>query len=153
MIPDADAIAFRLHVPYAGAFGHRGAAHSLLAALLVGLAAWQIARVAGWNRLRLSVYACLSVASHGLLDAMTTGGQGVALFWPFSARRYFLPWRPIPVSPIGTAMLSARGLHVLAWEALVFAPCWLYALRRTGVPNGPATSGAGAGEGEPEASA
>lgn len=39
--------------------------------------------------------------SHGLLDAMTDGGRGIAFFSPFSNHRYFLPWRPIRVSPIG----------------------------------------------------
>src|SRR5688572_10480141 len=44
-------------------------------------------------------FAC--TASHGLLDAMTDGGRGIAFFSPFSNHRYFLPWRPIRVSPIG----------------------------------------------------
>ena len=30
MLPDADVLAFALHIPYADAFGHRGASHSLL---------------------------------------------------------------------------------------------------------------------------
>nr|HRC76832.1 rhodanese-like domain-containing protein [Kouleothrix sp.] len=33
---------------------------------------------------------------HGVLDAMTDGGLGVAFFAPFSATRYFFPFRPIP---------------------------------------------------------
>ena len=36
---------------------------------------------------------------HGLLDAMTDGGLGVAFFSPFDNRRYFLPWTPIRVIP------------------------------------------------------
>ena len=36
MLPDLDVIAFRLGIPYAAPFGHRGASHSLCAALLVG---------------------------------------------------------------------------------------------------------------------
>jgi inner membrane protein len=55
-------------------------------------------------------------ASHGLLDAMTDGGRGVALFWPFTARRYFLPWRPIPVAPIGIGFLSGEGLAIAERE-------------------------------------
>ncbi|WP_414612231.1 metal-dependent hydrolase, partial [Stenotrophomonas muris] len=40
MLPDADVLAFALHIPYADAFGHRGASHSLLfAGLLAALAA------------------------------------------------------------------------------------------------------------------
>ncbi|MBH1801605.1 metal-dependent hydrolase [Stenotrophomonas maltophilia] len=42
MLPDADVLAFALHIPYADAFGHRGASHSLLFAggLAVLAAVW-----------------------------------------------------------------------------------------------------------------
>ena len=56
-------------------------------------------------------------ASHGLLDALTNGGRGIAFFAPFSDHRYFFPWRPIQVSPIGVGFFSPRGLRVLASEA------------------------------------
>jgi inner membrane protein len=64
---------------------------------------------------------------------MTDGGLGVALLWPFTMRRYFLPWRPIPVAPIGMAFFSVPGLRVAAVELLEFAPFLLYAFwpRRT----------------------
>ena len=40
MLPDADVLAFALHIPYADAFGHRGASHSLLfAGVLAAVAA------------------------------------------------------------------------------------------------------------------
>jgi len=59
----------------------------------------------------------MAIASHGVLDAMTDGGLGVTFFAPFWSDRYFLPWRPIAVSPIGVArFLSARGVAVLASE-------------------------------------
>ena len=32
---------------------------------------------------------------------MTDGGLGVAFFAPCDEMRYFLPWRPVMVSPIG----------------------------------------------------
>jgi inner membrane protein len=57
------------------------------------------------------LFAC--TASHPLLDALTNGGLGVALFWPWSDARLFAPWRPIAVSPIGAGFFSARGLAVL----------------------------------------
>jgi inner membrane protein len=38
--------------------------------------------------------------SHGVFDALTNGGSGVAFFSPFSSKRYFLPWTPIQVSPM-----------------------------------------------------
>jgi inner membrane protein len=58
-------------------------------------------------------------ASHGLLDAMTNGGRGIALLSPFSNQRYFLPWTPIEVSPLTvSAFLSQRGLTVMKSEIL-----------------------------------
>jgi len=43
----------------------------------------------------------------------------VAFFSPFDNQRYFFPWRPILVSPIGvTRFFSHRGLMVLQSEIL-----------------------------------
>lgn len=122
--PDADVVTFLLGIPYEHALGHRGATHSLFVALL-GAAC---ALAPQTHRLRAAILGVLVIASHGLLDAATTGGLGIALFWPFDDTRYFLPARPIPVAPIGRGMLSGRGLYVLAVEALLFAPLLLYAL-------------------------
>jgi hypothetical protein len=59
----------------------------------------------------------LVTASHGMLDAMTDGGLGVAFFAPFDNGRYFFPWRPMLVSPIGIAPFFSRyGLDVLISE-------------------------------------
>lgn len=60
------------------------------------------------------MFAC--TASHPLLDALTNGGLGVALFWPWSDARLFAPWRPIAVSPIGAGFFGSRGLAVLGSE-------------------------------------
>jgi len=50
---------------------------------------------------------------------MTNGGLGIAFFWPFTDTRYFLPWQPIEVSPIGAArFLNQRGLEVLQSELI-----------------------------------
>ncbi len=68
------------------------------------------------------------VASHGLLDAMTDGGKGVALLWPLTTKRFFFAWRPIPVAPIGAGFLSLRGLRVALVELFEFAPVFAYAL-------------------------
>ena len=82
---------------------------------------------------RAILWSVAVVATHGLLDAMTDGGLGVALFWPFTHERYFLPWRPIPVAPIGLGMLSKRGICVLAFEVVASLPLLVYAFwpRRT----------------------
>jgi inner membrane protein len=76
------------------------------------------------------VYFLVATASHGLLDAMTDGGLGVAFFSPFDNHRYFLPWRPIHVSPIGVGrFFSERGLAVLQTELLwIWLPAALLAV-------------------------
>jgi inner membrane protein len=128
-LPDADVIGFAFGVRYGDEWGHRGATHSLMFALIVGVIA---ALVAMWNRrsaLRTGVFATLVVASHGLLDTLTDGGRGVALFWPFDLTRYFAPWRPIPVSPIGLGYLSPYGMFVAITELVLFSPLLWYALR------------------------
>jgi inner membrane protein len=73
--------------------------------------------VTGMHALTLWLYLFLATASHGLLDAMTDGGLGIALFSPLDNRRYFFPWTPIRVSPLGVGrFFSARGLAVLQSE-------------------------------------
>lgn len=116
MLPDADVLAFALHIPYADAFGHRGASHSLafaalLAALACALAPWLRA-----GRVQAAAFVFISALSHPLLDALTSGGLGVALWWPWSEQRLFAPWRPIRVSPFANQFFSARGLQTLLSE-------------------------------------
>lgn len=128
LLPDADVIAFKFGIPYAAPWGHRGATHSLAFAALVALAAAGGARGLRLPALRLGLLSFLAVGSHGLLDALTDGGLGAALLWPFSDARLFAPVRPLPVAPIGAGMLSGRGLYVVTVELLAFLPCWAYAL-------------------------
>ena len=120
-LPDIDVIGLRLGIPYGAPLGHRGLSHSIFVALVAGMAiAWMITRRRPMPRdyVLLSTYLFLSLASHGVLDAMTTGGMGVALLAPFDNGRYFFPWRPIAVSPIGIRpFFTARGVAVLANEA------------------------------------
>ena len=70
-----------------------------------------------WTRFLLFSYFFFVTASHGALDAMTDGGLGIAFFAPFDNTRYFFPFRPIKVSPIGLSFFSARGLDVI-WSEL-----------------------------------
>lgn len=128
MLPDLDVIAFALHIPYGDPFGHRGAAHSLAAALAIGLLAGVWAQVRKRPVIPFALVVFTVVASHGLLDTLTDGGRGVALLWPLSDERFFAPWRPIPVAPIGARMLSARGLYVVASELVLFSPALVIAL-------------------------
>jgi inner membrane protein len=120
MLPDIDVIAFSFGIPYEAMFGHRGFTHSFFFAALVGAAAtWRLWHRPGSDSHRLALFFWFTAvtASHGLLDALTNGGRGIAFFAPFSDHRYFLPWRPIQVSPIGVGFFSPRGLRVLASEA------------------------------------
>jgi inner membrane protein len=120
--PDLDVLAFPLGIPYGAALGHRGATHSLVFAGLSGCALGLGARMLGLPALRVILGVSLVMASHGVLDTFTDGGRGVALFWPFENHRYFAPWRPIPVSPIGIGIFSRRGLYVMSYESLLFLP-------------------------------
>jgi inner membrane protein len=81
------------------------------------------------GRLALFAYLFLATASHGVLDAMTNSGLGVAFFSPFDNSRYFLPWRPIRVSPIAvTRFFSARGYAILKSELIwIWVPAFLFA--------------------------
>ena len=155
VIPDADVIGFVFGIQYGDLLGHRGLSHSLLFALVLSLVVTRVACAptpagsrAWWRQLALFFGA---TASHGVLDAMTTGGLGVAFFSPFDPTRYFFPWRPIQVSPIGVgAFFSARGLRVILSEVVwVSVPCalfwiggvaWRHRQRRTSesnLPNNP----------------
>jgi inner membrane protein len=130
-LPDADVIGFLLGVRYGDEWGHRGATHSLVFSLALGVAIGLAAPLFGRPRMRTGIIASVVLASHALLDTLTDGGLGCALFWPFDQTRYFAPWTPIPVSPIGLSYFTAYGLFVAATELLLFAPLFWLATRRT----------------------
>jgi len=122
-LPDIDVIGFSFGVRYGDLLGHRGLTHSILFAAVVGVVAGTLLGGTRTERAGNSALLFMVTASHGLLDAMTNGGLGVAFFSPFGTTRYFLPWRPILVSPIGLdRFFSARGLSVLMDE---FVVVWL----------------------------
>lgn len=122
--PDIDCLGFAFGVPYESQWGHRGFTHSIVFALVIAaLWAWRSEefKVKRWL---VFGYTFVSALSHPLIDAMTDGGEGIAFFWPFSTARYFFPFNPIPVSPIGNSFFSARGLHVFGAELLtLWLPC------------------------------
>ena len=126
--PDVDVIGFPLGIRYADEWGHRGATHSLAFALAVAALVGLIARALRLPAWRTALVAAVVVASHSLLDTMTDGGLGCALLWPFSNERFFAPWRPIPVAPIGPAFISLRGLRIAVTEVLAMSPFLIYAL-------------------------
>jgi inner membrane protein len=128
LLPDADVVGFRLGVRYADTWGHRGATHSFAFAIGVGILVWIVARLANLPAVRTSVIAVVVVTSHAILDTFTDGGLGCALLWPFSNERFFAPWTPIPVAPIGRAFLSGEGVRIAAFELVAFSPFLLYAI-------------------------
>jgi inner membrane protein len=135
--PDLDVIGFRFGIPYGDFLGHRGLTHSIpFAAAATGMAVALCFRkgIRGMSRRSLWLYLFLAMASHGLLDALTNGGLGIALFAPFDNSRYFFPVRPIEVSPIGIkSFLRDGGLAVLASEVpWVWLPSLLLAAAAIG---------------------
>jgi inner membrane protein len=118
IIPDLDVIGFRFGIRYSDMLGHRGFTHSFLFAALLALllvAAFFRDHAGGFWMIFLFLFA--STLSHTLLDMLTNGGLGVALFAPFSNERYFFPWTPIEVSPIGIGnFFSRRGAEVIISE-------------------------------------
>jgi inner membrane protein len=119
VLPDADVVAFAFGIPYESMFGHRGLTHSLAFALLLACVVVALFFRDVPNRKALVVYFFLVTASHGALDALTNGGLGVAFFAPFSGARYFFPFRPVVVSPIGLGSFFGEwGVAVIESELL-----------------------------------
>lgn len=132
IVPDLDVIGFHLGVSCGEFWGHRGFTHSLVFAALFAIVVEFVffCRSVGIGRFALFGYLFLVTASHGLLDAMTDGGLGVAFFSPLDNNRYFLPWRPIRVSPITvSAFFKPRAFGILKSELLwIWVPATLFAL-------------------------
>ena len=121
MIPDADVLGYSLGVARGGMFSHRGFTHSIMFAILFGIFTAFIARrflKTPLSFAALAIFFSLATLSHPLLDMLTNGGSGVALFAPFSGERFASPWRPIEVSPIGLRFFSDRGVVVILSELL-----------------------------------
>jgi inner membrane protein len=128
--PDLDMFAHAAGVSHARWYGHRGATHSILAALIAAavLALW--ARRDGWAGRYTMVVAALAAVSHCLLDTMSDFGVGPALLWPFSNQRFVSPLRLIPSTTLLARFTTAHGIWITAAEALVSLPLFVYAIRR-----------------------
>lgn len=93
--------------------------HSLFFAGLLSavLAALGYRQESSATKTGIGLYLFLCTASHGVLDALTDGGLGIAFFSPFDLTRYFFPFRPVAVSPIGIGnFFSTDALRILASE-------------------------------------
>jgi inner membrane protein len=117
--PDFDTFAMQaLGIPFGSFFGHRGFFHSpffllLVAAMLAtGAARSHSGRTVAWIA---AMWGGCAV-THPLLDALTDGGSGVLLLFPFSDARLFFPWRPIHVSPLSISRFFERAGYILGSE-------------------------------------
>ena len=124
ILPDLDVIGFGFGIRYGDFLGHRGFSHSIVFAMIAAAAVLPLFEGRSW---RLWLYFTGVTASHGLLDAMTDGGLGIAFFSPLDTARYFLPWTPVRVSPIGIgAFFSRWGRVVLLSEiGYIWIPVFL----------------------------
>ena len=130
VLPDLDVLGRVVGIGFYSLWGHRGVSHSFAAAAVIGaVAALLLHRRLGARPAPLAVYFAIITASHGVLDALTDGGPGVAFFAPFEATRYFFPWRPIPVSPLPSRFFSEWGWRVFSAElVLIWLPAVLVML-------------------------
>lgn len=127
MLPDADVLGFKYGIPYHSMWGHRGFTHSIFFGFLLGgvVSTACYSKYPIFSKAWCWYFLCFSTAtiSHGLLDACTSGGLGIAYFAPFSAERYFWTFRPIQVSPLSISrFFSNWGVAVMKSE---FVWLWL----------------------------
>lgn len=126
IVPDLDlAVLPALGVPESLTLGHRGATHSLVAALAVASIVTLLAKAARLPARRMAVGAFLAVGSHAIMDSLTPG-PGVAWLWPFSPMRF--PTLPILPQPQLDHPFGASWLILLVAEIIVFAPFLAYAI-------------------------
>jgi inner membrane protein len=126
VLPDMDVLAFKLGIPYEHFFGHRGFTHSLFfAAVFSAGCAWFFSRFLQKPVLRIWIFLFLCMASHGIIDAFTNGGLGIALLSPFDNGRYFSPQQPIEVSTLSVRrFFEGQGADVLISELKwIWLPC------------------------------
>lgn len=122
-IPDLDVLGFNFGIRYADMLGHRGFSHSILFAILMGVFVYFFFYKEEHSKMEdlisISWYFFICTVSHGLFDAMTTGGLGVGFYIPFSGERYFFSYRPIPVSPLNMqSFFTSYGWSILKEELL-----------------------------------
>lgn len=127
MLPDIDVLSFRFGIPAGDILSHRGLTHSLFFAALTAVYVAYSSRILKVSAWVAGLFAFVCIASHPLLDMLTTGGSGVALLWPWSDERMFFPYQVIQVSPFNiSAFFSQRGVNVIVSElAWVWFPCIL----------------------------
>jgi inner membrane protein len=122
ILPDIDVFLYIFDISHISMLEHRGIMHSMSFALVIAF----IIVTAGFREIKhfskewwsFFAYFFFIGLSHGILDAMTTGGQGVGFFMPFISTRYFFPIRPIRVSPFRLMhFFESEGGRILMSES------------------------------------
>lgn len=112
---DLDLVTFAFEMRPPEALAHRGAAHSLFAAALMAILVAAVVT----RSLRAAPFLFLCGASHGLIDLVTAGEHGVALFWPLSDARITSSWKLLPAVQVGLdEYLSFWGILTIVDELL-----------------------------------
>src|SRR5262245_24964960 len=144
ILPDLDVVAFSFGIPYEHEFGHRGFSHSFFFAAFVALIGACAHRSLESSFGIAFGFLLLATVSHGVLDAFTNGGLGIALFWPYSGARYFARFQLmstrykislflIEVAPMSISDFLSSGAMVLLSELRwVWLPCGLVAIGLAG---------------------
>ena len=136
VLPDADVITFLFGIRYEDLFGHRGFFHSIIFALFAALfLVWLFFRKSQTTTFLSQgsyyLYFSTLILLHGVLDAFTNGGEGVAFLAPFSNERIFFDFTPIEVSPVNLLLFfqEHRASLILSTELVwVWAPMFAAAL-------------------------
>ena len=115
--PDLDYATLPFEVRPSDLLGHRGLTHSLFVAIAVGLVATLLFPKTA--RKQVAPLLVLVALSHPIIDAMTAGDLGVALFWPITRARFLFPFQLVATCPVGLdEWLGYWGLLTIANEAL-----------------------------------
>lgn len=120
--PDVDGLFKKLGVPAHSIIAHRGVTHSLFAALIAGLLAAALHKHLRVRAATAGLLVGAAMASHGMLDMMTDGGQGVAYFWPLSSTRWFADWRWIHSTAVHRRTLFSDvqvRLRLELWQLII----------------------------------
>lgn len=145
-LPDIDALGRPFgNLGYESMFGgHRGFTHSVLFAVALGGAATCAVRGYASSRharLRLWLAFALAFVSHGVLDALSTIGTGVAFWAPFSWTHYEFTWQPLgeigpgPYGPTRIFAILGNELFWVGLPALIVVAIARFATRRSADTN------------------
>ena len=122
--PDLDMIFywFRL-APQSSLLGHRIFFHSISFAVLLGLLITIIffREIKTYSKpwYKTWIFLTIATASHGILDALTYWGPGIAFFSPFDNTGYLCPCAPVPATGPSTFFTPRIIIH-LACEIVWF---------------------------------